>query len=341
MGSKSKNNDKQTLGKALENKKTSIIQKNFSKIVQGFLMILFLAKSAQAFSNTPTKIFPHPTPRCQLSNQQPAIRHTRRVLQMDLYGNLKRNGTENEQYSNLESRIDSLEKRLETQARVIKTLRSKTVTTKQKGRKVKTVTVDQAAVENGSVFAFAILGMIVGRSVSRKLWLVGSIFSAYVGSVLAKKPGKIGVKIRKVGLWFALKYKDLIDFYETTIYLYKTGMLGATYYKRWEKVDNQYKLTQRYQNFAAAVKGEYTKADMKYDITTKSKNLAAWLQQAAWGAGDKIKKEVQNFDRKKKLTDRLPIQIRGIFKSKKEYRDELLKEYRVKFCGQRKWRPFP
>uniref|UniRef100_A0A7S3YL52 Uncharacterized protein n=1 Tax=Heterosigma akashiwo TaxID=2829 RepID=A0A7S3YL52_HETAK len=235
-------------------------------------------------------------------------------------------------------RLEELEKQVAIQARMIKTLQAKTINVKvQKEKGENSVTLTPEKIQNGSVAACTLIGMIIGKSVSSNLWLVGAAAGAYFGTITAKQSGLIGVRVRKLGVWVALRYIDVAKFYQDTVYLYKTGVLGATYYKKFEELDKQYKIVDKYESAVARIQGEYAKVDREFDITEKSRNLIVWAR----GAADDTMKQIQTYDRKKKLTDRLPVQIRGLFKSKKEYREEMLKEYRVGFMGQRKWRPFP
>jgi hypothetical protein len=75
--------------------------------------------------------------------------------------------------------------------------------------------------------AFGLLGMIVGRSLARNLWLVSGIASAVVAGSLAREEegGALSDVVRAVGFEVALKARQFF-------FMYRTGRLSYVYFKK-------------------------------------------------------------------------------------------------------------
>ncbi|KAG5178809.1 hypothetical protein JKP88DRAFT_247925 [Tribonema minus] len=72
----------------------------------------------------------------------------------------------------------------------------------------------------------------------------------------------------------ALVYKDIKDFYDQTVFLYKTGKLSYQYWSMWDDYDRRFQLTAKYNGFMARVSKEAYEIDRQYKIRNKA--LGIW-----------------------------------------------------------------
>jgi len=149
--------------------------------------------------------------------------------------------------------------------------------------------------------AFGLLGMIVGRSLARNLWLVCGIASAVLAGSLAREEegGALSDVVRAVGFELALKARQFF-------FMYRTGRLSYAYLRKWEKLDRRYQLTRRFE----AVKQlslkkwrEAEEAEKKYQMRYR---LGASLKAAYNGAIDTTASLFNAKDRKE-LVRKLPV----------------------------------
>jgi hypothetical protein len=103
--------------------------------------------------------------------------------------------------------------------------------TKQSGssvasRKAKKFIIDDNATAVGAGIAGGFCGCILFWSVFTNLWLMGLVLGGLTCSYLSTTASPLGALARSAGIQVALVLKDLSDFYEQTVFLYKTGKLS-------------------------------------------------------------------------------------------------------------------
>eukprot|EP00611_Tribonema_gayanum_P002885 TRINITY_DN12205_c0_g1_i1.p1 TRINITY_DN12205_c0_g1~~TRINITY_DN12205_c0_g1_i1.p1 ORF type:complete len:410 (+),score=68.16 TRINITY_DN12205_c0_g1_i1:194-1423(+) len=142
-----------------------------------------------------------------------------------------------------------------------------------KGRSRKFV-IDKRATKIGSAVAGGFGGMLLGWSVFVNLWLLGAVAGAAACALLCTTDGPVGSFISEIGMQVALVYKDIKDFYDQTVFLYKTGKLSYQYWSMWDDYDRRFQLTAKYNGFMARVSKEAYEIDRQYKIRNKA--LGIW-----------------------------------------------------------------
>ncbi|CAM9898305.1 unnamed protein product, partial [Laminaria digitata] len=131
--------------------------------------------------------------------------------------------------------------------------------------------IDTRAKMLGAAFAGTFVGMIVGWSVLPNLWLVGAVAGAVSWAALSRTTGTVGSVCSTCGIQVALLYKDVRDWWEQTVFLYKTaGKLSYTYWKGFEGYDKAWGLTDKYNLTLTKLSKEALELDRQYKIRAKS-----------------------------------------------------------------------
>jgi hypothetical protein len=93
-------------------------------------------------------------------------------------------------------------------------------------RKARKFVIDDNATAVGAGIAGGFCGCILFWSVFTNLWLIGLVAGSLTASVISTTSSPLGALARSAGIQVALVYKDVSDFYQQTIFLYKTGKLS-------------------------------------------------------------------------------------------------------------------
>eukprot|EP00752_Nemacystus_decipiens_P006778 g6087.t1 len=153
--------------------------------------------------------------------------------------------------------------------------------------------IDTRAKMLGAAFAGAVAGMIVGWSVLPNLWLVGGVTGAVAFAALSRSSnGTAGSICSTCGIQVALIYKDIRDWWEQTVFLYKTGKLSYTYWRGFERYDQAWGLSTKYTETVAKLSKEALELDRQYKIRQKTLRAGKRLTQLSKQVGSSAAKEV-------------------------------------------------
>ncbi|CAM9467133.1 unnamed protein product [Ectocarpus sp. 13 AM-2016] len=153
--------------------------------------------------------------------------------------------------------------------------------------------IDTRAKMLGAAFAGSVAGMIVGWSVLPNLWLVGGVTGALAFAALSRSStGTVGTICSTCGIQVALMYKDVRDWWEQTVFLYKTGKLSYTYWRVFEGYDQAWGLSAKYSETVAKVSKEALELDRQYKIRQKTLRAGKRLTRISRQVGSSAKREV-------------------------------------------------
>ncbi|CAM9447942.1 unnamed protein product [Ectocarpus fasciculatus] len=153
--------------------------------------------------------------------------------------------------------------------------------------------IDTRAKMLGAAFAGSVAGMIVGWSVLPNLWLVGGVTGALAFAALSRSStGTVGTICSTCGIQVALMYKDVRDWWEQTVFLYKTGKLSYTYWRGFERYDQAWGLSAKYTETVAKVSKEALELDRQYKIRQKTLRAGKRLTRISRQVGSSAKREV-------------------------------------------------
>ncbi|CAM9344259.1 unnamed protein product, partial [Discosporangium mesarthrocarpum] len=143
--------------------------------------------------------------------------------------------------------------------------------------------IDRRATTIGAACIGGLGGMVLGWSVLPNLRLVGAVGGAVAFALISRTPGSAGSFCATSGTQVALLYKDVMDWCDQTVFLYKTGKLSYTYWKVFEEYDLAWGLTEKYEGAKTRLSEEAMELDRQYKIRAKA--LSAGKQALAIGKG--------------------------------------------------------
>lgn len=129
-------------------------------------------------------------------------------------------------------------------------------------------------VKFGTTVASALLGSIAFASVSPNLWLLGLLLGSVFGYETGRAPpdtvdGYLQKFVLRIGRRLAKVYLKLFDFLQTFFFMYKTGQLSYEYYKRYERIDERWGLTQKMDAWNA----RFVENKLRFDQWEKSNEV--------------------------------------------------------------------
>ena len=144
--------------------------------------------------------------------------------------------------------------------------------------------------------SFGLVGMLVGRSLARNLWLIGAIASGGLAAYLAREEegGALSDAVRLVGYTAAVKARQLL-------LMYRTGRLSYETLRRWEALDKKWELTKKFE----AAKQFGLQKEKEYEIGSR---LGSFLKASINGAVRGVEKLAKAKDRTE-LIQKLPVSI--------------------------------
>lgn len=97
-----------------------------------------------------------------------------------------------------------------------------------------------------AVGSFFLFGSFLSITVERRFWLVGGLVGALWASGAVRRNSRGGALARRVGVEVAQQIKDLQEKYNQFMIFYRTGKLAYVSSKTWERFDDEWGLTQRF-----------------------------------------------------------------------------------------------
>ncbi|CAM9351365.1 unnamed protein product [Choristocarpus tenellus] len=180
----------------------------------------------------------------------------------------------------IEDLLQEVLARLSTTERELRQLKKQggVATTSRTEVRSRKFVIDKRATTLGAAFVGGFGGMVLGWSVLPNLWLVGAVGGVVTCALLSRTSGVAGVFCSTFGAQVALLYKDIRDWYEQTIFLYKTGKLSYTYFKVFEEYDRAWGLTIKYEEAKSRLSEEARELDRQYKIRAKTLKVGkqAW-----------------------------------------------------------------
>ncbi|CAM9919405.1 unnamed protein product [Chrysoparadoxa australica] len=171
--------------------------------------------------------------------------------------------------TDVQSLLEEVLDRLSANEREMKALKAR-FGVKREGIKSSTSFVlDSRATTYGAAVAGGFFGLVLGWSVYVKLAFAGAVAGAATCAYFATVEGRLGRICKDMGTQVALVFKDVKDFYDQTIFLYKTGKLSYTYWKVFDKYDVQWGLTDKYMTAMTRISEEAKELDRQYKIRNK------------------------------------------------------------------------
>mmetsp|Transcript_24889 Transcript_24889/g.54271 ORF Transcript_24889/g.54271 Transcript_24889/m.54271 type:complete len:666 (-) Transcript_24889:2362-4359(-) len=98
----------------------------------------------------------------------------------------------------------------------------------------------------GTTLVSALFGFVLSTSVLRNLWLVGASVGAFYGHSVAEDGvidpdlGPVAQLLVNCGRSVAKKYLQIYDFWQGMWFMYRTGQLSYSYWKRYETLDQRF-----------------------------------------------------------------------------------------------------
>jgi hypothetical protein len=188
--------------------------------------------------------------------------------------------------------------RLGSTERELKILRKRTEgagAKRSKEARIERFVIDRKATTVGAAVAGGLGGMIIGWSVFINLWLLGAALGAATCSYMSRQEGQLASICQTVGIQVALIYKDVKDFYDQTVFMYRTGKLSYNYWKVWETYDSKYNLTKRYEDALKVVNMQARELDRQYKIRSNALNVGNKIGLVAKGVGVSFLGSVTSF----------------------------------------------
>lgn len=152
--------------------------------------------------------------------------------------------------------------------------------------------IDTRAKMLGAAFAGSIAGMLLGWSILPNLWLLGAVAGAIACAVFSRTTGTIGGLCATAGIQVALVFKDVRDWWEQTVFLYKTGKLSYTYWRVFEKYDHLWGVTDKYTEAVRRLSKEAVDLDRQYQIRSKAVRAQRSVTKYSKRLGSSAVKEV-------------------------------------------------
>ncbi|CAM9381981.1 unnamed protein product [Scytosiphon promiscuus] len=188
--------------------------------------------------------------------------------------------------------------------------------------------IDTRAKVMGATFAGSVAGMIVGWSVLPNLWLVGAVAGAVAFAALSRSSsGPVGSFCSTCGIQVALIYKDIRDWWEQTVFLYKTGKLSYTYWRGFEKYDQAWGLTTKYTETMSKLSKEALELDRQYKIRQKTLRAGKRVTTLSRKLGSSAAKEVTTFANNSKSWSTTQLRSVGLMR---EDPDDIVDDKRKK-----------
>ncbi|CAM9893087.1 unnamed protein product, partial [Hapterophycus canaliculatus] len=191
--------------------------------------------------------------------------------------------------------------------------------------------IDSRAKVIGAAFAGGVAGMIVGWSILPNLWLAGAVAGAVAFAALSRSSsGTAGSFCSTCGIQVALIYKDIRDWWEQTVFLYKTGKLSYTYWRGFEKYDQAWGLTAKYTETMSKLSKEALELDRQYKIRQKTLRAGKRVTKLSRQVGSSAAKEVTTFASNSKSWGATQLRNVGLLR---EDPDDIADETRPKVLG--------
>lgn len=119
-------------------------------------------------------------------------------------------------------------------------------------------------IAKGAAAAFGLMGMILGRSLAKNLWLLGGVSSGVLAAYLSREEegGALSDTVRAVGYEVAMRTRQYL-------FMWRTGKLSYVYFKRWEELDQKYAIVKKVEALkllSLEKYGEAKKAEKKYKV---------------------------------------------------------------------------
>ena len=109
--------------------------------------------------------------------------------------------------------------------------------------------IDTIFVRNCAIISFFMIGMIIGKSIFDKFWLLGGIVGFWWACASVNADNTNGIFTRFVGLKVALLILYIIDLYKQSITLWHTGQLAFQSRQIFDSYDQKWGITKKFFQF--------------------------------------------------------------------------------------------